>query len=405
MTDPFQMLREELVRVAAQGAAARSPRSRSWLRRRPRLLAVLAATLVIGGSAAAAVSLSSNSSQPLSGKVPGLIEPASLAGYRYTITVTPNLDAGAAFWNTSITYSNKRGAGSGGGGGSLYPSASNPLFGADTDSFSFQLPPAGPRGDTVGYVLTGPQVAAVRLGTRTIRTVASPELPAGDRAAVFFLPAGAPVLTTGWRPGQPIRSVIHINPAVFGLPGGYRGPRTIPTLAVLPLDAQGNVIPTHPTYPSGPFPYFWQAPSAVTPNIHEPPYHGPSRPLPGVCELAQHGLPGLTAEWGHAIHRIAPVRDSTGELFLSCVDTEYYLRGWPIAAGVLLDARQPGRTLGAIPGARLVAGHPDTVDFEGGNLTARRSSNAWLVVQGGSGMRQRLEVLAALKISRLDLHR
>lgn len=307
------------------------------------------------------------------------------------------------FWNTSITYSNKHGVGSASGGGSLYPSASNPLFGADADTL--QLPPAGPRGDTVGYVLTGSRVAAVRLGIHTIRTVASPELPAGDRAAVFFLPAGASVLTIGWRPGQPIRSVIHINPALFGLPRGYRGPRTIQTLAILPLDAHGNTISTHPTYPSGSFAYFWQAPSAVTPNTQEPPYHGPSRPLPGVCELAQHGLPGLTAEWGHAIHRIAPVPDSIGELFLSCLDTEYYLHGWPLAAGVLLDARRPGQTLGAVPGARPVSGHPDTVDFEGGNLTARRSGNAWLVVQGGSGMRQRLEVLTALKSSRLDLHR
>ncbi len=182
MSDPFELLRNELVRVAARGAPARTPRRRSWLRR-PRPLAVVAATLLIGGSAAAAVSLSASSSRPLSGNVPGVIEPASLAGYRYAITVTPNLDAGEAFWNTSITYSNKHGVGSGAGGGSLYPSASNPLFGADADAFTYPSP--SPRGDTVGYVLTAPQVAAVRLGNRTIRTARSPELPAGDRAAVF----------------------------------------------------------------------------------------------------------------------------------------------------------------------------------------------------------------------------
>ncbi len=217
------------------------------------------------------------------------------------------------------------------------------------------------------------------------------------------------MLTLDWHPGEPIRSVMQIAPPGPGGSGsgipGYHGPHNIPTLAVLPLDSEGNVIPSQPAYPSFPFPYFWQAPSAVTPNISEPPYHGPTHPLPGVCELAQHGLPGLTAEWGHAIHEIAPVRDSVGELFLSCLDTEYYLHGWPLLVGVLLDARRPGEVLGAIPGARPVAGHPDTVNFEGGNLTARRSGDAWLVAQGGSGTAQRLEVLAALRISRLDLHK
>jgi hypothetical protein len=163
------------------------------------------------------------------------------------------------------------------------------------------------------------------------------------------------------------------------------------------------VIPTRLTNPSGSFPAFWQAPSAVTPTIHEPPYHGPTHPLPGVCELSQHGLPALTPEWGHTISTISPAADSVGELFLSCVDTEYYLHGWPLEVGVLLDARRPGRTLGAIPGAHSFAGSANVVGFDAGQLSARRVGDAWLVVEGGSGAAQRLQVLRALSITKLDL--
>jgi hypothetical protein len=397
MTDPFAALRTELISAAERATAPSPARRRGWVRWRPRPLAIVLAALVVSGSATAAVlSLSAGRSQPLAGTVPGAIEPASLAGYRYTITVTPNLAAGWAFWNTAISYTNGRGVGAGSGGGSEYATSSNPLFGADAgiDSTSLQ---AGQHGDTVGYVLTGPAVAAVRIGDRTIQTFTSPALPDGDRAAVLFLPAGSPQLVTGWHQGQPIRSYVRMP----RFPG-YRGPTRIATIAVLPLDRDGNVIQTRVPYQAGSFASFWQAPTAVTPNISEPPYHGPTHPLPGVCELGQHGLPGLTPEWGHAIRHITPARNSVGELFLSCIDTHYYLHGWPLVAAILLDARQPGRALGRIPGAGPVAGYRDTVNFAGGRLTARRVGNAWLVVQGGSGLVQRLRVLGALRIRKLD---
>jgi hypothetical protein len=71
-------------------------------------MAILVAALLITGSAAAAVfSLTGSASQPLVGKVPGAITPASLAGYRYTIAVSPgdtNLTAGAAGWDSWIVY-------------------------------------------------------------------------------------------------------------------------------------------------------------------------------------------------------------------------------------------------------------------------------------------------------------
>jgi hypothetical protein len=175
---------------------------------------------------------------------------------------------------------------------------------------------------------------------------------------------------------------------------------------VLPLDSAGRVLPTAAA--ANDYGYvrgwsFWQAPSAVTPRIHEPPYHGPTQARAGVCGLTQHGLPGLTAEWGSTIKRLPVVKGYLGELFTSCVSTEYYLRGWPITASVLLDAGHPGVKLGVIPGAAAVPGHPGVVDFAGASLSAKRVGNAWLVVHGGSGTTQRLTVLNALKIDRLDL--
>jgi hypothetical protein len=402
MSDPFAILRDELVGAAERAAAAPSvsPRRRwRWLRRRSHPLVVVLGALVVSASAAAGLlSLNGSSSQPLAGRVPGAIEPASVAGYRYTITVTPNLAAGWAFWNTAIVYNKEHTVGAGGGGGSQYPTASNPLFGSD-DALDFTSVQANRHGDIVGYVLTSPAVAAIRIGQRTIRTFSSPQLPTGDRAAVFFLPKGSPQLVFGWHPGEPIRATIHIRHLL-----GYHGPFRVATVAVLPLTRAGTVIPTRVPYQNGSFPYFWQAPSAVTPNNQQPPWHGPTRPLPGMCELAQHGLPGLTPEWGHAIKRILPARDAVGELFVSCIDTHYYLHGWPLTASVLLDARRPGSIPGAIPGAVTVAGYPRTVDVPRGRLSARRVGNAWLVVDGGSGLVQRLEVLRALTISRLDLH-
>jgi hypothetical protein len=98
-----------------------------------------------------------------------------------------------------------------------------------------------------------------------------------------------------------------------------------------------------------------------------------------------------------------PVKNSVGELFSSCIDTESFLHGWPLLVGVLVDARRPGQVLGAIPGAQPVTRRPGTADFEAGNLTARRSGYAWLVVQGGHRLAQRLRVLDALRISKLTV--
>ena len=406
MSDPFDVLRSELVQAAARVELTSPARRWAWIRR-PRPLAVVIAALVISGSATAAVlSLSSTPSQPLAGRVPGAVAsprpggPLSVAGERYRIVVTPSLSPGQPGWTTGVDYSTSS-SGSGGGGessGGTYPTTSNPVFGGAGDSF---VSTPGQRGDTVAIVLTGPQVATVRFGERTIRTSTSPQLPAGDRAAVFFVPAGSPQPTLGWRSGDPIHFQLRV-------PSGPSPNQwmEIPTTAVLPLDSAGHVLSSNFNYPDTPFQSYWQAPAALTPNIHEAPYHGRTRPSrTGICQLAQHGLPGLVAVWGNTIARFAPATGSLGELFESCVGEEYYLHGWPLAVGVLLDARRPGQILGPLPGAAPVSGDPGAVDFPGDSLSARRIGDAWLVVHGGSGSAQRLRVLEALRISRLDLRR
>lgn len=331
---------------------------------------------------------SSIASKPLTGRVPGVAVrhqrgEFSASGYNYSIVVEPSLAGGTAGWTSFLVYSLLGRPGPGGGGGGGYPTKGWPLF-ADSGGFTTYAPGHAPRGDVADYVLTGPEVAAVRVGKLTIGTFSDPRLPVDDRAAVFFRRAAAP-------------------PA-FAIPGTYR-PRH--AVRVVPLDTAGHVIRTRlPQYqPSTPSRY-WQAPSAVTPNIHEPPFHGPTHPPSGACELVQRGLPGLVPEWGHVISRIRPVTNSEGEVFLSCIDTEYYLHGWPLDAGVLVDAAQPGQVLGPIPGARPVVGHPGVVDLAAGqfpgSLTANQVGQAWLVVQGGASLRQRLRVLQALEIAKLD---
>jgi hypothetical protein len=409
MTDPFEILRTQLVEAAERIAAESRPRWRArsgWGRRgRPRPLAVLVAALVICGSATAAVlSLGGSASQPLSGRVPGRPvggPPAtalrSVAGDRYRITVFPDLSAGAAGWATGVAFSRSGQPTSGGQAGGLYPTAGAPIFGGAGVGYI----PVGPqKSASVAFTLTGPEVAAIRFDGRTIRTFTSSQLPTGDRVAVFFLPAGAPAPVPAGSFERIIRGTIRV-PA-----GPGRSWRRIRAAAIVALDAAGRVIPVSRSN-LGAFPSiaFWQAPSAVTPTIHEPPYHGPTHPGPGVCELGQSDMPGLTPEWGHTLARITPITGAQGELLLSCIDTHYYLHGWPLTVAVLLNAQHPGAAPGPLPGATPVANATDMVDSAGSGLSGRRIDHAWLIVSGGSGTAQRLRVLAALRISHLKLAR
>jgi hypothetical protein len=218
--------------------------------------------------------------------------------------------------------------------------------------------------------------------------------------AVFFLPARAPVPVV---PG----SFEQIRGGTVRVPTGPgRSTLRLRAAALVPLDASGRVIPTGPTtgdeMPSVST-SFWQAP-ATTPKTPGPAHDGGhAGPGPGACELGQPGLPGLTPAWGHTVARVSPVTAAQGELLLSCIDTHYDLHGWPLTAAVLVNAQRPGATPGPLPGATPVPHAAGTVDVPGARLSGRRVGSAWLVVSGGSGTAQRLRVLAALRITHLDL--
>jgi hypothetical protein len=424
MSDVLERIGGQLIAAEhALYAAAVSPARRTrfaWLRRRSRPLVVLAVVLSAGGSAAAAVSLLGRPSAPLSGTVPTVTAPAGRApspavvpeaGGHYRVTVAPTLDGGTAGWASFVTVTASGRHPNGGGGGGGYPTRAAPIFESTVNSIGANT--SSLRGDIVDYVLTGPEVAAVRVGETTIATATNHRLPSGDRIAVFFVPANSPLVVVP-PPGAhlpyyeripvfappPRPRKIHIGKGsharviVMPMPPKVRY-RWVPTTAIVPLDRSGHVIPTTalPAWTDEPS-RWWQRPTT---------------PPAGPCRLAAHGLAGLTPEWGHVAAAIVPVTGAEGELFLSCTDTEYNLDRWPLDAAILLDARHPGRTLAEIPGATPIKGQPNTVNLQVGNppgdITARRVGNAWIAVQGGRDQSQRLQVLQSLNIAKLTLPR
>lgn len=72
----------------------------------------------------------------------------------------------------------------------------------------------------------------------------------------------------------------------------------------------------------------------------------------------------------------------------------------PLDTATLLDARHPGRIPAPISLMTPVRGMPGLYNAPAGwhgQLTARRHGASWLVVAGGSGLAQRIEVLVHLR--------
>jgi hypothetical protein len=126
------------------------------------------------------------------------------------------------------------------------------------------------------------------------------------------------------------------------------------------------------------------------------------RPKPearGACKLIPIGLKQLSAQWGTVVTHIAGYADSIGRPFLSCISTEYYLEGWPLLAGVLLDGAHPGTAPAALPAMQPLRAHPGVFAAPGaeGEMFARRIPGAWLVVSGGSSRRRAVELLEHIR--------
>jgi hypothetical protein len=415
MIDPFDLLRDELIRVAPR--ARRGVPARRWRStRRPwHPLAIALAVCVIGGSAAAAaVSLLGSPSKPLSGTVPGKSHGSPLAfpeaGRHYQVVFAPILNAGEAGWSAAVLLGSFTGQSAGlgfvGGG---YPSASTPVVAANTYGGRRGVTP---RGKVVDWLLTSGNVAAVRVGNQTIQTRTTRDIPAGDRVAVFYEAASSPPILV---PPPDTKLPYYVSAPVIGRPvpvkrthstgaADQHGVSTgqVPSVRLraitpIPLDASGHVVVAKPATVAPLFPPIlsWN----MHPTSPGNPTGIPTHPRSGACKISQHGQPTLTPEWGADVQAVQPIAGASGELLLSCNDTEYKFDHWPLTAAILLNAQRPGTAPGPIPGTTPVPGQPGLV--AGNGEAARRVGNAWLLVNGGRDLHDQIEVLHSLGIARL----
>lgn len=265
------------------------------------------------------------------------------AGRSAGVTITPALTGGSYGWTVMA-----------GGGGTCctMPVKGNPLAG-ETGADSRD-------GYEVASFLSGPELSAVLLKGRRL-PMRIQRLPFGLRLVQVTI----------------VRSK-H---------SGRYGPATgWPPVQLTALDARGRPLPRARVV-DGP---------AVTARWWRRP-----QPIPaGPCGLQAHGLPGLSAQWGHVASAILPFgAPIVGRAFFSCIDTEYYFQKWPFDAAILVDAQHPGAVPAPLPGMTPVSGAPGYYDApaqwrEAG--TARRLGDAWLLLAGGRDLAQRLEVLRHL---------
>lgn len=230
---------------------------------------------------------------------------------------------------------------------------------------------------TRGNPLTGVMTSDTAAGAETASFLAGPEL-GGVRFEGRRLPMRVVRLQYGLRLVE-----VTVGHRRHGtrVSGGLW-----PELRLTALDHSGGVIPR---------PRFYDGPA-----LESRWWKRGSRVPEGPCRLRAEGLPGLQPQWGHVARTIQPFgAPIVGRAFFSCVDTEFYLHRWPIDAAILLDAAHPGRTPGPLPEMSPVAGAAGYFQepaMWNGPITARREERWWLLVAGGSGEAQRLEVLRHL---------
>lgn len=381
MSDYFERVEGHLLDAVERNAAATvTPRplrrsgfgrrrgaasARRWSRlpRRPTLLALLA-LLLLSGSAAGAVLVATERSRSLSGTVPAYQaegKTISVAGSHYQIELAPSLTAGSIGWCETILYTGiaKLAGGSlGDGSCTATPALGSPLFAA-----------SGQRGNGISYVLSAPQVAAVRVaGKRIVLTRSSKQLPYGYRAAVF---------TVSKREFPP------------------HGP-----LHLTALDEHGNVIPGGDREsPPQEQTRYWSAPLAAP---------------KGACSIATIRDSGVKISEGALVTRMLADPGIIGHAFLSCEQIRLSVEGASngeasrLTAAVLLDAKHPGGPPAMLPGVRPVSGQTGLYTAYGtdrpgpSSFVARRLPEAWLVVAGASEEALALQTLRDLSAGPIE---
>jgi hypothetical protein len=219
----------------------------------------------------------------------------------------------------------------------------------------------------VEVIFTNPYVAAVSLGGGTPVATHPTGMPYGFRVAVLPVdrgPAGTPA------------------GSVFGAQQ-HRLLRAYDAQGRRPLETTPRSVKQGPVV-------YWQR---------------PQRPPPGRCELSASGLNDVSFERGHVVLGVWPHTGIVGRAFQSCADTTYFINNTSVparrlTAAILLDAAHPGVAPARLPGMKPLVGARQVFEVPGPGaeegLDARRLPNGWLVVAGGSGSSERLEVLRHL---------
>jgi hypothetical protein len=131
-------------------------------------------------------------------------------------------------------------------------------------------------------------------------------------------------------------------------------------------------------------------------------WQSPQAPPAAPCAISAGGLKGLRRRAGSVVPTVTPLAGVAGRGLLSCADSEYSLAGSTLDAAILLDAAQPGSVAPVpLPNAAAVSHHVGFFSAPGwkGQILGRRVGNAWLAVEGGASLRQRLRVLSHLHAS------
>ena len=463
LVEGAERLEHEALGSTAGGAPARrggriAVALRRLRRRRPFIF--VAFGLLLAGSAAAAVGLlESQPSAPLSGSAHISPGPAAspLTGARYSVSVTPNLNGGAASWCITERVKSPTGIPFGNA------SALRALL-IDTRTF-LDRSIAGQRALKIrgGTGVLSPaqakraeqtinaKVAALLNGLARparVRATAAFQQPYREFLGRFAVPGGAqetsscgnvtrrgnPIVaadaSSGGTVGAGVESAVYltapqvayvrISPTLTvrteanpQLPDGFRiavaveqtqgnlgGPRQPPSLASVPvaLDRHGNVITSRAsTTPTREPAVFWQA--QATHGAHPPGPPAPKRPPAGACEINTSALPGVDLFYGEVVQHLHGFPQLTSRTFLSCAYTEFAYHGYGIQAAILLDAQHPGTAPAPLPNSTQIRARPETLNEpviqSAGtqHITGRRIGNAWLVIESASPVPQRLAVL------------
>jgi hypothetical protein len=268
---------------------------------------------------------------------------AHASSENYKVELVPPVQAGWVGWCIRMTAATQSE-----GGCPVTPIQGHPIF---DEEWSGSAPPPVLQ----ALVITSDQVAAVSLGGGpSVATRTEPTLPDGFRVALVEF-SGKLSARAGMR--------------------------------FTPLDANGQPIPQSE-------PRFNAAGYQLITQSWRRPEHAPR----GVCQITSDGLPGLTAQSGNVVPHLQAFKDLVGRPFMSCASTDYSLHNRSLEAGVILDATHPGSIPAPLPNMKPVPGHTGVFQAQGPNseMVAQRIHRAWLLLEGGTGLQQRVTVLKHL---------